>query len=124
MNKPPVLSEFTITLEGKEVVIGGATIYGTPLMSLGMQAQRDADVECYQKAINKMQKRFIDVGEAAIQKILDVEEQKVKQAREDTAREIFEILEEAFRNSDNRMGLFILSREWQSLKSKYLGEPQ
>lgn len=43
--------------------------------------------------------------------------------RQDTAREIFEILEEAFRNTDNLHRLFILSKEWQSLKSKFLIPP-
>jgi len=49
-------------------------------------------------------------------------EVKIQQAKAEVAREIFEILEEAFRNADNRMGLFILSREWQSLKDRFLKE--
>ena len=46
--------------------------------------------------------------------------ERIKQARQDTAREIFKILEEAFRNTDNLHRLLILSKEWQSLKSRYL----
>jgi len=69
-----------------------------------------------------------DIAEkAGIKKVVDwipPEQYKIniQQAKAEVAREIFEILEEAFRNADNRMGLFILSREWQSLKDKFLKE--
>jgi len=142
MNKPPVLSdeefgEWCHKQKGCDLscLKIGTTIKCRP------KAQRDADVEWYEREIQRIVNESIDALLADMknpdtrihQKILGHIAEALQQARQDTAREIFEEIEEYSHEEGTIMGVLlgtkgkrrvIISSVWQSLKSKYLGEPQ
>ena len=73
------------------------------------QAQRDADVEYYEKQQDEM---------------ADAMAQGIRQARQDTAKEIFEEIAEKHwhQGSNNVWYVYMSDADWQSLKEEYFGK--
>jgi len=128
MEKPPVLSKeqleevmlkFLSKAKPEEIVALGRGHIGT-IQGLALQAQRDADVEWYKNHSDEAN----DAEQGAIE-VLD-ELGRIQQARQDTAREIFEavnrLIDHTESGSDNEW-VVIDEDNLQSLKSKYLIPP-
>lgn len=119
MNKPPVLSDTEILA----IVQLHSELFEAKKIA---QAQRDADVEWFNnllKTHKKYRELREDIGIASAQ--LALTQSAVQQSRADTAKEIFEEIEdyEEF-YCDNDVEFFMSIKQWQSLKSKFLGGSQ
>jgi len=103
--KPPVLSDYQI----EDIVQDPREVYGAGLVA---QAQRDADVAYYEPII----KEFSEAIESW--------QRRLEQARQDTAREIFEwggqpCPHAGLVNSEPLLCKRECSACWQSLKEKF-----
>ena len=91
--KPDVLSDYQI----EDIVQDPREVYGAGLVA---QAQRDAIIKEFSEAIESWQRRL-------------------EQARQDTAREIFEEIDRVYNSLGAWGGFQINQDDWQSLKEKY-----
>ena len=116
MDKPPILSTEQVIKWLKDNYGENAII--APLAH-GKAAQRDADVEHYEPIIAN-NKKYVET----LLKQNDIYFKRIEQARQDTAREIFETINNWLERHApvtfpwNGYGFFI-----QSLKSKFLIPP-
>ena len=121
MNKPPILSDEEVISWIKENTHWGKNTIATLTPEHTREIQRDADVEWYEQSkCGHCDTPLLREGELY---------EKLEQARQDTAREIFEEIE---RNKphqlwyaaeapwDKDMTIFKPQKWYQSLKDKYL----
>jgi uncharacterized protein HemY len=87
-------------------------------------AQRDADVEWYKDKFDEGKLAGIREKQDIIEAKLNDVEFAIQQARQETAREIFEEIEKEQSNPKDGVfvqeGIHLTPGQWQSVKSKYL----
>ena len=119
MEKPPVLSDRKIVIH----LENGAMI-DVPLYS-DLEAQRDADVEWYEKKRiewTRMDRDWLRIVKGWRRP--EAVNTLIQQARQDTARQLIEEIKKNCKGYENKtVGHLLTSTFWQSLKSKYLIPP-
>jgi len=126
MEKPPVLSEEEIEKWCSEHKAGkgGICYVANSCEICKRRIQRDKDVEWYGDMILQVTERSIRAGETALNKVFKVQQKAIRQARQDTAQEIFGAIERESETPFNSYyDIKIIKPRYQSLKSKFLIPP-